>query len=254
MRLICPNCDAQYEVPDDAIPEEGRDVQCSNCGHAWFQGELDQDDLDHDSADPVAPGPVAMAAPDLSDHEPDEPAQPVTPAFAPPRRQLDESLVAVLREEAERETKARARAEPPVLEAQGDLGLEAMPSVRVAARRVVPQPELTPELAEPPRAPKGRELLPDIEEINSTLRPVDRSDDPFDMEPAAESPNSGFRSGFAFTLLIAMALLALYVTAPQLAQKIPALADALRSYVAGVDALRLSIDALVTRLLDQAQG
>ncbi|MFN7053310.1 MAG: zinc-ribbon domain-containing protein, partial [Gemmobacter sp.] len=23
MRLICPNCDAQYEVPDDAIPEEG---------------------------------------------------------------------------------------------------------------------------------------------------------------------------------------------------------------------------------------
>ncbi len=37
MRLVCPNCDAKYEVPDDAIPEGGRDVQCSGCGHAWFQ-------------------------------------------------------------------------------------------------------------------------------------------------------------------------------------------------------------------------
>ncbi len=37
MRLICPNCDAQYEVPDDVIPPEGRDVQCSSCGNTWFQ-------------------------------------------------------------------------------------------------------------------------------------------------------------------------------------------------------------------------
>ena len=37
MRLICPNCEAQYEVPDDAIPPGGRDVQCSNCQQTWFQ-------------------------------------------------------------------------------------------------------------------------------------------------------------------------------------------------------------------------
>lgn len=37
MRLMCPNCDAEYEVDASAIPESGRDVQCSNCGHAWFQ-------------------------------------------------------------------------------------------------------------------------------------------------------------------------------------------------------------------------
>ncbi|MEM9855677.1 MAG: zinc-ribbon domain-containing protein, partial [Pseudomonadota bacterium] len=36
MRLQCPNCDATYEVPDSVIPPEGRDVQCSNCGTAWF--------------------------------------------------------------------------------------------------------------------------------------------------------------------------------------------------------------------------
>ena len=37
MRLIYPNCDAEYQVDDAAIPDGGRDVQCSNCGHAWFQ-------------------------------------------------------------------------------------------------------------------------------------------------------------------------------------------------------------------------
>jgi predicted Zn finger-like uncharacterized protein len=37
MRLICPNCGAQYEVADDVITASGRDVQCSNCGHTWFE-------------------------------------------------------------------------------------------------------------------------------------------------------------------------------------------------------------------------
>ncbi|MCB1358200.1 MAG: zinc-ribbon domain-containing protein [Maritimibacter sp.] len=37
MRLVCPNCGAQYEVDDRVIPDSGRDVQCSSCGHAWYQ-------------------------------------------------------------------------------------------------------------------------------------------------------------------------------------------------------------------------
>ena len=37
MRLVCPNCSAQYEIDGTIIPDEGRDVQCSNCGHTWFE-------------------------------------------------------------------------------------------------------------------------------------------------------------------------------------------------------------------------
>jgi len=36
MRLTCPNCGAQYEVPNEAISPRGRDVQCSNCDTVWF--------------------------------------------------------------------------------------------------------------------------------------------------------------------------------------------------------------------------
>ena len=36
MRLLCPKCDAEYEIPDYVIPAEGRDVQCSGCQETWF--------------------------------------------------------------------------------------------------------------------------------------------------------------------------------------------------------------------------
>lgn len=50
MRLVCPNCVAQYEVADGTIPDTGRDVQCANCNHIWFQDaafKLSTDDLTH---------------------------------------------------------------------------------------------------------------------------------------------------------------------------------------------------------------
>ena len=36
MRLICPNCDAEYEVPDGMVPAAGRHVQCTSCHTRWF--------------------------------------------------------------------------------------------------------------------------------------------------------------------------------------------------------------------------
>jgi predicted Zn finger-like uncharacterized protein len=36
VRLLCPKCDAEYEIPNDVIPAEGRDVQCSACQETWF--------------------------------------------------------------------------------------------------------------------------------------------------------------------------------------------------------------------------
>ena len=37
MRLVCPNCKANYEIPRDAVPISGREVKCASCGHSWFQ-------------------------------------------------------------------------------------------------------------------------------------------------------------------------------------------------------------------------
>ena len=51
MRLTCPNCDAQYEIPDDVMPENGRDVQCSNCGTTWFQAHPNAIDVNDELED-----------------------------------------------------------------------------------------------------------------------------------------------------------------------------------------------------------
>ena len=125
MRLICPNCGAQYEVADDAIPPGGRDVQCSNCHLSWFQTEkptvpgrapmkltspqnpeptddthtADEVETPEVEATPekevVAEAP-APAAPDKAPIEAPEPE----PAPAPQRKPLDDAVASILREEA----------------------------------------------------------------------------------------------------------------------------------------------------------
>lgn len=36
MILVCPNCQASFNVADDAIPATGRNVKCSSCENIWF--------------------------------------------------------------------------------------------------------------------------------------------------------------------------------------------------------------------------
>ena len=91
MRLICPNCDAQYEVPDEVMPVAGRDVQCSNCGQTWFQHHPDHEppedaDWPPDAAEETAAGEAGPTS-DHSDREATpEPQQP--PAAKPAREEF----------------------------------------------------------------------------------------------------------------------------------------------------------------------
>lgn len=80
MRLICPNCGAQYEVPEDVIPDDGRDVQCSNCGDTWFQPSA-QMQAQADAAPEENSAPVQAAPSPAPEREPD----PVPPAEPEPQ-------------------------------------------------------------------------------------------------------------------------------------------------------------------------
>ena len=35
MELICPSCEARYQLPEGSITAKGRQVSCMNCGHGW---------------------------------------------------------------------------------------------------------------------------------------------------------------------------------------------------------------------------
>lgn len=241
MRLTCPNCSAEYEVDAQAIPPAGRDVQCSNCGHSWFQPALTQPDEDMYS-----------------------------PPADPPRREVDESVLAVLREEAEREAAARRaeRGARPAVETQVEMdipapALDARPALGDApagrATRPVydldgldedagpaPSPSRTDAASLRRRKSPRRDLLPDIEEISSTLSPAMPEDA---AQEVARRPSRGpFRAGFFLVLLAAAAGAGVYAAAPQLSARFPAYAPQLDQYVTQVDALRLDLDSAVVRV------
>jgi predicted Zn finger-like uncharacterized protein len=79
MRLTCPRCGAQYEVPSDAIPLSGRDVQCSACQHTWFEkGPPPEPLTDEELFDSVP-------RPDNDDEEDDDLAEVAAAPPPPPR-------------------------------------------------------------------------------------------------------------------------------------------------------------------------
>ncbi|MEM8956823.1 MAG: zinc-ribbon domain-containing protein [Pseudomonadota bacterium] len=64
MRITCPRCTAHYEVPDSVMPPGGRDVQCSSCGHSWYQLVSKPTPEAHDRNAPPDPKASAPAPPD----------------------------------------------------------------------------------------------------------------------------------------------------------------------------------------------
>jgi predicted Zn finger-like uncharacterized protein len=308
MRLVCPNCGAQYDVPLEVIPAEGRDVQCSNCAHSWFQAHPDsappaqaqpevaapaEDELISAAAPEDTPAPAPASEP-AEIAEADDDLPPPMPATAPPRRTIDAEMADLFREE--REFEARQR-EADTLETQPDLGLQSPAYEDEVARRsrearermaqvrgetppdetaLQPAPR-RPEPAVPPAAEpvadpdqdaaisaaaaavgSRRDLLPDVEEINQTLRAS--------SEPRVENiSDHGYpeerdprRGGFSKGLLTMIGLsgigAALYAFSTELGTAVPALAPMMESFVAIVDQGRVWLDVQVTQLLLSLDG
>jgi len=72
MIIACPACATRYEVPDSAIPDDGRTVRCAKCRHSWFQEAAEAEAFEQDwpseqdwpDAEPAADEPDAQPAPD----------------------------------------------------------------------------------------------------------------------------------------------------------------------------------------------
>lgn len=305
MRLVCPNCSAQYEIDGSMIPDEGRDVQCSNCGHTWFElppppSDLEeltaqdfaaQDDLaagfdddgadaepeveehtgydgpdeDPDEIDDGRPGRVSdivseAASADGDDDADDDGDMPMPGAAPKQRRPADTAALDVLREEAEREMSQRRAPPSENIETQTDLGLDEIrdrssPSRALRARmahlgeeEALETVEQEPTRREPTAPPERvdepdrqddsdyaeprRDLLPDIDEINSTLKSTHR------RETEGQTGRGGFLSGFLLMLVIAAGLIVAYAQAPAIARAMPGSESFLISYVDSANAFR----------------
>jgi hypothetical protein len=158
-------------------------------------------------------------------------------ASAPAAYAVDDSVLAILREEAEREALARRAETAKPLEVQEDLGIDA--AMPAAAK-------LAPVEAAPSIMAASRTRLPDVEEIKSTLRPDETHVEVSESEAMAPvEGRSSFRKGFSLVIVLAILGAALYVSADSLKAAVPALAGVLDAYVGFVDSLRLQLDGLM---------
>ncbi|WP_298561822.1 zinc-ribbon domain-containing protein [uncultured Aliiroseovarius sp.] len=321
MRLVCPNCGAQYEVDDRVMPDGGRDVQCSNCGHAWFftpprpataQSEVKPEPKieipaplapsieaafksdptpaptpkpapeDAPNADPEDSKDVANADPvDVPDVATDDVDETPTkteaeveaddgddvvvdtpiPAAAVPRKEVSEEVKQILQEEAEQELRAR-EVESQRLETQPDLGLDAAQrdnDAELAARlQQMEEDAADAEEGIEEKDLRSRDMLPDIEEINSTLDAPEASDDTrIDLGPMAgdtASGGKGFRRGFSLSILLAVILVSLYVLAPQISERFPQAQGVLDQYTAFGDSTRLWLEGAMQSAIEKMRG
>jgi predicted Zn finger-like uncharacterized protein len=233
MRLICPNCDAQYEVPTEVVPTDGRDVQCSNCGQTWFQHHPDH----------MPPSEAEVEATSIPENE-----EWIEVATRPQRKEMDPAVADILRQEAEFEADILDQ-ESDGVESQPDLGLddaedETTRRARKARERMTRMRGEDPEI-DATNAALGsrRDLLPDIEEINSSLRSTsDRQASNDETGVAPVRKKRGFRRGFMTIVLIAIIFAALYIFAPAIAKAVPQVDPYLSNYVAFVDQGRSWLD------------
>lgn len=66
MRITCPECESGFDVPDNAIPEKGRKLKCSQCQHKWHQK-------------PVTEEPAPKSAKPAPKEEADKAGEPAPP-------------------------------------------------------------------------------------------------------------------------------------------------------------------------------
>jgi predicted Zn finger-like uncharacterized protein len=239
MRLICTECNAQYEIDAALLPETGREVQCSSCGHVWFQEKNPASSKQQ---------PTDLRTTDIKAEQSSPPSSSVEPnQTLPTQRKIDDKVLGILREEAEFEARQRAR-EAGGLETQPDLGLtsaSSWPSSRPPKTPISPQD--TPDEGPKP----AQTAFPDIEDISASLEPIGssrmgRSNAEFDLPVTASERKRSFWVGLSVPVGLSGILLAPYLLAPEIISALPATEPALTGYVHAVDVVRIRLADLFT--------
>ena len=236
IRLICPGCKTEYQIPESALPATGREVECSSCGQSWratppkledspplelgsylynFDAlpRADQVEPPHPPLpEPAAAAPEAIASPPELIGPPPPVADDIDIEPIPRRRQLPDSVLSILLEEVEHERQAReAEATRAVPDNQDSAMAEAdwpATTVTIGSKKPEPVIEAAPE------------AVADLPKLVQT-----------------QPETSGYWKGMGTAGAIAASLVAIYALAPAMADA-GVLGDLLMGMRQGMDSLR----------------
>lgn len=252
-RLICPYCDAQYDVADDAIPESGRVVQCSNCNQIWFYlGTKSEPAPTTDTLEPVSqtesePLDTVKNAiiPEDATHEqqlgvPDLKVPRLTREDTTPKPAVD---AAQTRRRIAELTEARAARRKLVtaLRAATARGAAKRPKLMPAKYlNRVTQPSIDTDTYTPD--------MPSMNDETTSLRAFVQAPEPKLIN--AELAAAITRRGFVSVLLIFPVLFRPYIFADNIMAYIPRSSDTIAGYVGMIDGWRLMLNQTAGALGD----
>ena len=247
--LTATMVEARDEAPDDVSDETLTEIPQS--AESAMRVVAENDEPDAEASDK-----------DEADVE-DEDAADSTPGTAG-RRGIDPDVRDILRAEAEREARLRQAAHP--VETQAEMPLDEAPqdAERARKRAEFADAEDAFTVAAASAVHAGgtrRDLRPDIEEINATLRATEDRRGTSDGDEAVSAERAvaarrrrGVRLGFFVTLALTAGLIWVYVNADMLSRNVPAIGGAVEGFTTQVDGARYWLDALARRLAESGEG
>ena len=210
MLIKCPNCNAQYEVPNDIIPAAGRDVQCSSCSKTWFVTSLYGKKSTKDKVSKYE----SLEKGDLSKFE-------TTESFLTDKsnKEVDRDVLEILREEADREIQARLR------DGDGE--------------------DTTKKLSN--KSAINKKALPDNIEIGTTLD--EAPDTSATVKSPSKSKITSGKIGFIIGLVIIVLCWAIYTYDNLITQSVPQTAIYIDFFKSYVDYLQIARDGFIKYLI-----
>ncbi|MBL6840098.1 MAG: zinc-ribbon domain-containing protein [Rhodobacteraceae bacterium] len=210
MLIQCPNCNAQYEVPNDIIPATGRDVQCSSCSKTWFVTSLSDKKSTKDKVSKYE----SLEKGNLSKFE-------TTESFLTDKsnKEVDRDVLEILREEADREIQARLR--------DGDV---EDTTKKLSNKRVI-----------------NKKVLPDNIEIGTTLD--EAPDTSFTVTDPSKSKITSGKIGFIIGLVIIVLCWAIYTYDASITQSVPQTAMYIDIFKGYLDSVQIARDDFIKYLI-----
>lgn len=212
MKIECDSCGATYEIAENAIPAEGREVQCAKCDNVWLQ----MPPVAEEASEPLALEPTAEVAEPPAAEEPTDLQAAIADNLPDAQSPITEEVAEILEDEAEfareqREAPAEAEVGEATAAAAAASPLESLRK-RVISETPTSEPESPAEepVAEQPVEAAAPEMPEPVQEEASApiprpfgaQQPVEEtvedqvSDAAMTQEPAAEAPKpaaSSFR-------------------------------------------------------------
>ncbi len=251
IEIVCPSCQARYQLPDGAIGPQGRKVSCSSCSHKWRANAEGAAPAMPAAISEAEPASVSVGAPEAMADSASMAAvsalggETAVPIASPPPATGDrEDQMATIRQMLS-DLKEGADAAPEPETEERPAPVEPVPTMRKRAGDDDddrdPLKSRIDHLSQTGRSAKGAasETGYDAQKLR---RLHEKRAKKLLRSRERKKKSGALMTGFTLVSVVTATLVGLYVMKPQIVTASPRMAPAMNEYVVAVDQFRVDFN------------